>query len=413
MSAKQWKRLDVSNRLMRGELSVVDGAAVLGLSERWTRHLRDAVAAKGVKAVIHGNTGKRPANRIPEKIRRQIIKLRRKLYKDFNDHHFTEKLVEVEKFKLSRPSVRRLLREAGVEATRKRRPRKHRQRRERKPMAGLMILWDGSPHAWLENRGPSLCMMGAVDDATSELLPGAHFVAQECAASYLRVLRDIVREKGVPQSAYMDKHGSLKRNDSHWTREEELRGEQDPTQVARALKALEIEIIYAHSPQAKGRVERGWGTHQDRLCSELRLAKASKLGESNRILEWYRLDHNRRFAIAPQDSTSAWRPLPRGMDLDRVCSFFYESTVGNDNTVRIGGVIIDIPPGPGDRGYARAKVEVRQLLDGSWRVYHKDVLIATAAATKSDDVRPLQRRKRSAASRVFRRGVTQSSVSLS
>lgn len=136
-----------------------------------------------------------------------------------------------------------------------------------------------------EGRGPRLCLMGAVDDATSELLPGAHFVEQECAASYLRVLRDIVREKGVPQSAYMDKHGALRRNDSHWTLEEELKGSQEPTHVERALKTLGIEVIYAHSPQAKGRVERGWATHQDRLTSELRLAKACTVASANAVLE--------------------------------------------------------------------------------------------------------------------------------
>ena len=131
----------------------------------------------------------------------------------------------------------------------------------------MMLLWDGSRHDWLEGRGPYLCLVGAIDDATGALLPGAHFVDQECSAAYLRVLLAIVREHGAPWSAYMDQHSALKRNDPHWTHAEELRGEQDPTQVGRALKALEVEAIYALSPQAKGRVERLWGTLQDRLAS--------------------------------------------------------------------------------------------------------------------------------------------------
>lgn len=260
MSVKQWKRWDVMERLRKRELSVREAAMVLGLSERRVRDIRDAVAAKGVEALVHGNAGRRPGNRIAERVRKLIVHLRRTKYQKFNDHHFTEKLLEAEQLDISRQSVQRILREAGVEAERRRRPPKHRSRRDRKPQAGLMILWDGSPHEWLEDRGPTLCMMGAVDDATSELLPGAHFVERECTAGYLRVLRDIAREKGLPQSAYMDKHGSLKRNDDHWTLEEELKGEQEPTQVERALKTLVIEIIYANSPQAKGRVERGWGT---------------------------------------------------------------------------------------------------------------------------------------------------------
>lgn len=256
-----------------------------------------------------------------------------------------------------------------------------------------MMLWDGSRHEWLEERGPAMCLMGAIDDATGKVLPGAHFVEQECAAGYLRTLRHVAEEKGLPLSAYMDQHGSLKRNDGNWTLEEELRGEQDPTHVGRALGALGIEIIYALSPQAKGRVERLWGTLQDRLVSELRLADARTSAEANVVLERYLPEHNARFAIAPKDSTSAWRPVRPGLDLDRVCSFHYVSTVLNDNTVRIGGRIIDIPPGPGNRSWAKAKVEARQLLDGSWRVYKAGLLIATAGPTDLGELRAIRRTK--------------------
>lgn len=248
-----------------------------------------------------------------------------------------------------------------------------------------MILWDGSRHDWLEGRGPMLCLMGAVDDATGELLPGAHFVEQECAAGYLKVLKAIAGEKGLPWSAYMDQHGSLKRNDDHWTLEEELRGAQQPTQVGQALAALEIEVIYALSPQAKGRVERLWGTLQDRLVSELRLAGASTAEQANAVLDMCRPDHNRRFALSPADAAPAWRAVRRGTDLERACSFSYEATVLNDNTVRLAGTIIDIPPGPRKRSYAGQRIELRQLLDATWRVYLRDTLIATAAGTSAGE----------------------------
>ena len=256
-----------------------------------------------------------------------------------------------------------------------------------------MLLWDGSRHAWLEARGPMLCLIAAIDDATGELLPGAHFVTQECAAGYLRVLEAVVRTHGVPWSVYMDQHGALKRNDDHWTLAEEQRGAQDPTQVGTALHALGIEAIYALSPQAKGRVERLWGTLQDRLVSELRLARARTLVEAEAVLARYREAHNRRFAVAAAERTPAWRPLRRGHDLARLCSFRYEATVGKDNAVRLAGTILDIPPGPRRRSYADQRVEVRQLLDGSWRVYLADTLIATAAATSSLELRALKRRK--------------------
>jgi transposase len=414
MSERQWKLLDVVQRVAKEELSVAGGADATGLTERWIRGLVGAFEERGDLALVHGNTGRSPANKLSAEVIDRVVKLRRTTYDGFNDHHFHEKLTEKEGVVISRPSVQRVLREAGIGAVQSRRSAKHRQRRDRKPQAGTMILWDGSPHDWLEGRGPRLCLMGAVDDATSELLPGAHFLDQECAAGYLRVMRDLVAEKGIPLSAYMDKHGALRRNDSHWTLEEELRGVQEPTQVERALTALGVEIIYAHSPQAKGRVERGWSTHQDRLISELRLAKATSAVEANKVLDWYRPDHNRRFAIAPQNSVPAWRSLPVDLDLDRVCAFLYDATVGNDNAVRIGGLVIDIPPGPGNRGYAKARVEVRQLLDGSWRVEYQGKLLATvrAARAPSNEIHPLKRRKRSAAARAFRRGVAAISASL-
>src|SRR5438094_1340682 len=226
-----------------------------------------------------------------------------------------------------------------------------------------------------------------------QLLPGGHFVDQECAAGYLRVLRAVVTAQGVPWSIYMDQHGALQRNDDHWTPAEELRGKQDPTQVGQALEALAIEAIYALSPQAKGRVERLWGTLQDRLVSELRLAGARTSAEANAVLERYRPVHNRRFAIPPQDTTPAWRPLRRGVDLDRVCSFRYEATVLNDNTIHLAGMVLDIPPGPRGRSYRDQRVEVRQLLDRSWRVYLGDEVIATGRATAHGELRAQRRRK--------------------
>ena len=394
MSQRQWKRLEAVERLRRGELSTGQAAQVLGLSKRQVRRVRRAVEKRGAQGVIHGNTGRSPSHRVARKVHERIVKLRSTKYDKFNDQHFTEKLCEVEGIPVSRSSVRRMLRAAGIGSPRKRRARKHRHRRERKAQAGLMVLWDGSRHEWLEERGPMLCLMGAVDDATGELLPGAHFVEQECAAGYLRVLKAIAADKGLPWSAYMDQHGSLKRNDEHWTLEEELRGEQEPTQVGRALRSLEIEVIYALSPQAKGRVERLWGTLQDRLGSELRLANARTAAAANAVLERFRPAYNRRFGLAAADATPAWRTVRRGTDLDRVCSLTYTATVLNDNTVRLGGTVIDVPPGPRQRSYARARVEVHQLLDGSWRVYLGEAVIATKAATTSAELRTIKRRRR-------------------
>ncbi len=205
----------------------------------------------------------------------------------------------------------------------------------------------------------------------------------------------------------MDCHGIFRRNDAAWTLAEELRGRQEPTQVGRALEALGIEPIYALSPQAKGRIERLWGTLQDRLVAELRLAGIATLPAAHAFLPQFTPPFNARFARPPADPVPAWRPVPRGLDLDRICSLYTEATVLNDNTVRTQGVLIQIPPGPGGRGYAKARVEVRQLLDGTRRVYYQDRLIATQAPVPGPPQQSLRRRRyRSGPSRTPGPGLT-------
>lgn len=412
MSEKSWKRLDTSERIEAGELTVGEAAKVLGLSLRQTQRVRQRVKGKGKAGLVHGNRGRASPRRTATATVKKVLAAAKGKYRGFNDQHMTECLAEEEGVNLSRSTVRRLLRTGGIAAARRRRAPKHRRRRDRKPQVGMMIVWDGSPHDWLEDRGPRMCLMGAVDDATSELLPGAHFVKAECSAGYLKVLHDIVVEKGIPLSAYGDQHSSLKRNDDHWTLAEELRGEQDQTQVGRAMKALEIERIDALSPQAKGRIERLWGTLQDRLVSEMRKAGVRTLEEANAFLAQYIPRHNRRFAVPPQDSTPAWRKVRSGLDLGRICAFRYEAMVFNDNTVRLQGKVIDIPPGPGGRGYAKKRVEVVQRLDGSWWVYWKDMVIAKAEATEMDELRARRRHKHSGATRAFRKAITRIATSL-
>lgn len=380
MSEKQWRRLDVVERIERGEMTISEGAMALRISSRQMKRIRKRVAKKGQSGVVHGNTGRSPQHRIATLVRTRIVQLRRELYRGFNDQHFTEKLLEVEGLKVSRSSVRRILRDAHVGPVRGRRALKHRKRRDRRPQAGQMILWDGSRHDWLEGRGPYMCLMAAIDDATGELLPGGHFVDQECTVGYLRVLCELVAAKGVPLVAYMDRHGTLKRNDNKWSREEQLAGRREPTQVKRALDDLGIRVLYALSPQAKGRVERLWGTLQDRLVSELRLANACTAKEANAVLETYRPAHNKRFAIAPEEAIQAWRPRPGRHVLESLCSLQHVRRVANNNSVRIGGQIIDIPYKPRGRSYAKAYVTVRHLLDGGYRVFYGSELIAEAAS---------------------------------
>jgi hypothetical protein len=393
MSQRDLHRYHTLRLVLEHRLTGAQAATALGLTERHVWWLLARLRAAGRPALVHGNRGRPSGRRLPAAVRQQMLTLARGPYTGLNTAHLTEKLQADHGLTVSRATVHRLLRAAGVPRPRHRRPPRHRARRDRKAQAGLLVLWDGSPHAWLAARGPRGCLVGAMDDATGALLPGAGFVPAEDTVSYLRLLRTLVGTCGIPVALYMDRHGIFRRNDAAWTRAEELAGCQEPTQVGRALAALGIEAIYALSPQAKGRIERLWATLQDRLVAELRLAGITTLAAATAFLPAFTGAFNTRFARPAADTVPAWRPVPRGLDLERLCSLYTAATVLNDNTVRTQGCVLQIPPGPGGRGYAQARVEVRQLLDGSWRIYHRDCLLATQAAASGPPTHSLRRRR--------------------
>jgi transposase len=376
-----------------GKITLKEAGEKIGVCYRQAKRIRRVLKEKGMRGLIHGNTGRPSHHRLHEVLRQKVVQLSRKLYHDFNDTHFKEKLEEQEGVVLSRETVRKIRREARIEPKRRRRGKKHRKRRERMAQEGWMVLWDGSPHLWFGPEYPPCCLMAAMDDANGKLL-AAQFFPFEGTAGYFWLLKQMVKRYGIPVSIYQDRHGTLHRNDAHWSLEEQLAGRQDPTQVGLALEVLGIQPIFALSPQAKGRMERLFGVLQDRLIAELRLAGIVTMPEANVFLKSFLKRFNRRFAVTPRESQKAWRKVPKELDLDRIISFRYRTVVANDNTVRLGGLIIDIPPGPQRRSYAREKVEVRQLLDGSWRIYHRDQLIAKHPSTSlSEPLKALRRRK--------------------
>ncbi len=377
----------------RGLATLAEAAQAMGVSYRHAKRLRKK-AEVGPGGLTHGNSGRAPANKLGSVLRARILELSDTKYSRFNDRHFAEMLVEREGIAIGRETVRLIRREAGIKPKRKRRVRRHHARRPRKAAEGMMMLWDGSPHRWFGREYPACCLMAAVDDATGRAL-ALRFVDAESSWAYLSLLERIVRGHGIPLSVYQDRHSSLKRSDSYWSIEEQLAGRQDPTQVGSALEALGIEAIFALTPQAKGRVEKALQTLQDRLVAMLALEGIKTIRDANEYVDGYFLDYfNNRFAVAPEEATTVWRKPGRGLDLERILSQRYEATVGNDNAVRLGGMVMDIPPGPGGRSWAGTRAEVRQMLDGSWRIYHQDKLIASAPASPiAEPIRTLRRRK--------------------
>jgi transposase len=265
----------------------------LCLSVRQIKRLKKRMREDGEAALAHANRGRPSHRRLPDAVLERVLRLARGTYAGFNDHHLCEKLVEREGIALSRETLRRLLRKQGLGSPRKRRAPAHRQRRVRSAQLGELVQLDGSPHDWLEGRGPQLTALGMQDDATGKIL-AAQFFPSETAFGYLCLLRQLLRRHGVPLAFYGDHSGIFVRNDEHWTVEEQLAGKRQPTQFGRALEQLGVTFIAAHSPQAKGRVERLWGVLQDRLTSELRLAKAANIDSANAVLRKFITDYNRR-----------------------------------------------------------------------------------------------------------------------
>jgi transposase len=375
MSQKEFQRVKVIENAAGGRLSVCEASRLLQLSERQVQRLKRRYRPDSVGWVQHGNRGRSMPWALPVPQKQLILTLARGKYQGFNDSHLAEKLRAEENLAVSRETVRRILRAAKLASPQKRRPRKYRSRRPPRPRFGMMALTDASRHDWLQGRGPELTLIGFQDDATSHIL-AAHFQLEaENTVGYLRALHAMITAHGIPLSLYRDRHSIFQRNDPHWTLAEQLAGKQSPTQLGRALEELGIEQIPAYSPQAKGRIERAWRTCQDRLVSELRLARATTLPQANAVLARFCADYNQRFARPAADAVRDFRSLPRRFDLDRCLALHYQRVVAADHTVTLGAQSIALPPLPGHRGYARETVELSHQLDGTLCVFRGDALL--------------------------------------
>ena len=370
----------VLNEVGRGRLGGSQAAEVLNLSLRQLRRLLAAYRKEGAQALAHGNRRRKPQHALDEGVKEQVLALANSTYAGCNTQHFTELLDEREGISLSRSTVRRILLKAGMRSPRKRRPPKHRSRRERYPQEGMLLQIDGSHHDWLEGRGPYLTLVGAIDDATGKV-PYALFRHEEDAQGYFLLLRQIVASQGVPMALYHDGHGIFERSKREpESLEEQLEGRRRPTQFGRLMEELGTTSITSRSPQARGRIERLWGTFQDRLVSELRMADARTIKEANRVLWDFLPRYSQKFAIPATEPGSAYRQPEEGFNRDEVFCFKYYRTVGPDNVVRFGEHRLQIMPTNGRLSYARARVELHERLEGSLAVYYQGCCLATKPA---------------------------------
>ena len=352
---------EILDRTRSRELSQGEAASVLGMSERTFRRWRERYDAEGAEGLYDRRLGRVSARRAPVDEVMGVLELFDTRYFDFTARHFWDKLVSDHDFKRSYNWVRLTLQAQG-RTTKAARRGAHRRKRPRRPLPGMMLHQDGSTHQWVAGQWWDLIV--TMDDATSETL-SAFFVAEEGTMSCFQGLTEVISAKGLFCALYTDRA-------SHYWHTPQAGGKVDrdkPTQLGRALTQLGIELIPAYSPEARGRSERMFGTLQKRLPQELRLAGIATMEDANRFLrETFLPDHNRRFAIVPEEPGSAF--VPFAGNLDDILCVQVERTVGNDNTVRYKNLSLQIPEDRHRHHYVKAKVRVHEYPDGCLAIFH-------------------------------------------
>ena len=371
MSASELKRVGVMERVKAGTLKLGSAAQLLGISYRQAKRIYRRYRGEGAKGLKHRSAG-RPSNRatVP-KIRTRALALVREKYSGAIDERFgptlaAEHLAAEDGLVVDHETLRRWMLAAGLwSRARKRSP--HRRRRERKAHFGELVQLDGSFHRWFENRGPERCLLTLVDDATGRST--GRFSAQETIWAAVAVLRTWIATYGIPQALYTDWKNVYVRPP---TEEERLTQTEPLTQFGRMCAQLGIRIIPASSPQAKGRIERNHGTHQDRLVKKLRREGIADLDAANAFLETaYWAEHNQRFARPPASPDDFHVTIPRGVRLDAVFRLEEKRTVSNDWVVRYDNRYFQIER-QSHRPPARATVQVYEAADGQIEIRYRD-----------------------------------------
>jgi transposase len=358
---KELKRLHVLHKVLEGTLTQRDAADVVSLSERQIRRMVRRIREEGDAGIRHKARG-RPSNRtLSRKLKERIVRLYRTTYPDFGPTLFTEKLEERDGVSISRETVRTWLVEEGLWKTH-RKHKVHRLWRERKEHYGEMLQMDGSHHDWFEGRGPACVLMAYIDDATGKVW--GRFYEYEGTIPAMDSFTRYISTYGIPMSVYFDKHTTYK---SPSKKDDEV---EPLSQFGRALAELGVRMRHAHSPQAKGRIERLFKTLQDRLVKEMRLWSIHTIPEANRFLASYLPGYNRRFSVSPKKTENLHRTL-NDLDLATILCIKNERVLKQDHTIKYNGRLYQIE----DKIHARTVV-IEELIDGTMRIRHHDVLLS-------------------------------------
>jgi transposase len=338
MSQKQLNRYSVISKLIDGNITTLEAAESLGLSERQIKRLKKGVIEEGPAFLIHKNTGRKPAHAISDDLAEKIIKLRNSdKYKDANFLHFQELLEKYERITISYKALYSILTKAGFKSPKKRRKTKSHNRRKRKSQEGLLIQMDATPFAWFGN-DENYSLHGAIDDATGKIV-GLYLTKNECLQGYFEVTRQILLNHGIPASIYADRHSIFRSPKADkLSIEEQLAGKiVNDTQFQRAMRELGVTIIPARSAQAKGRVERLWDTLQSRLPIEFRIAGITNISDANEFLARYITIFNEKFAVEPANPQPAYTQIKEDICIDNILCFKQTRTIDNGGVFSFRG----------------------------------------------------------------------------
>lgn len=362
LSKRERDRLVVLRQVKQGKLTQAAAAEQLGLSARWVRKLMKRLGSEGDKGLAHRLRNKPSNNGHGAALRQQALELIRERYRDYGPTLASEMLAQEHAIEVNRETLRQWMSAEKVWKPRRQKLNKVHVWRRRRRRPGELVQWDTSEHDWLEGRGPKLYLIAMIDDATSEIT--ARFALSDSTAENMQLLRRYVERHGRPAAVYTDKAGLFQVN-RPLHHNKHLDAEPGPTQLGRALAGLDIRRITAHSPQAKGRIERCFGTLQDRLVKGLRRCGASSLEEANRYWEQHFEPHwKERFACAPASPSDAHRKLRADQRLESILSEVGERVVTNDYTLAWRGKRYQIPGEQAQARMRKQRVELEQRLDG-------------------------------------------------
>ncbi|MBC8357336.1 MAG: ISNCY family transposase [Candidatus Aminicenantes bacterium] len=359
LSKREIERLRIIHRVMDGRMTQVKASELLGITDRQVRNIIAKVRERGDKAIAHGNRERVSHRRMSKSLEERIAGIIEEKYPDFGPTLASEKLLERNGINVGREKLRQVMIAHGLWKVRRRRKRDVHQWRERKAYYGEMVQMDGSHHDWLEGRGPKLVFLGYIDDATNHVF--GRFYDYEGIYPAMDSFKSYISLYGLPRSLYLDKDSTYKTTRQPDT-DELLRGKEAETQFERACGELRIEVIHANSPQAKGRIERTFGTLQDRLIKEMRLAGVRTKEEANLFLEWYLPIYNERFSKVAREEGDLHSPLAKHINLREIFCIKGKRTINNGYIVKWRGrmFLIENP----SIAMRRQKVEVMEHFNG-------------------------------------------------